>query len=799
MIEIRKIREFTPKGKLGETPRPKKYDAPVTEEGLFVEHIDDVFTKTEEILKQIPEVDRWNLYYTLGHTPSSHKGKSREWKYQEVIPFDIDNIEYVDDKPKEGYIEAFQRATGVDPKKCVIVATGNGLQILVKPNFIISDAAWFKNNEKYYLALCHKISDALSQSGLKGELDPSAFEPNRLFRLPLTLNVKPNRPQRTAQFINRYLSTLEVDLPKLSGLPVVDESDAVNEKEIKRVRLDSDYIMDQCEFLKWTKAEPHNVTEPQWYAQLSIVGRLENGEQLAHELSQGHSNYSERETDRKLRQALDASGPRTCDNINKLWGKCHTCPHFKKITSPVNLKGENFIATRDCGFHLMGKKGAVIPQYLDLLKYYEQERPFINSNKAHYHYLGTYWKDVEDERIDAFAQEHFDPVCNNQKASEFRGIVKRNNLESPEFFTETVAGKINLTNGVLDLRTRKLEPHSTKFGFKYQLPFKYDPLATAPKFQKFMSDITVSDEALQKILLEYMGYAISGDMPLAHKLLLLTGEGSNGKSTFRNILIALGGNGYRSIKADQMMNEFHRVNLHGALFNVVEEMPKYSEGEFWETIKDLASGTYITASRKFKDSFTFYSTAKLIFLTNNLPRGGEPSFGLFRRFLIVPFEAKFTGQTEIKGLDQQIIAEEMPGVLNMVLEAYWRLIDNNYQFTESEKSHVALQEFKHSVDNVGRWCDENVVRMEKPEIGDCAWLQATNTGEIVAVAQEMWKSYRSWIEDQGEKPLSLENYSRRVKSWMQGKNWTVEHTRARIGKSQVTVWRGIGYRDESEF
>jgi P4 family phage/plasmid primase-like protien len=799
MIEIRKIREFTPKGKQGETPKPKKYDAPIGDEGLFVESISDVFTKTEEIVAKIPESDRWNCYFTLGHKPGV-KEEARTWKYQDVIPFDIDNIEYVDDKPKPGYLEAFQKATGVDPKKCVIIATGNGLQILVKPNFMITDVSWFKKNEKYYTALCHKISDALLQSGLKGEMDPSAFEPNRLFRLPQTFNIKPNRPKRIAKTLNNRLETLDINIAELSGLPVVDENDALSEKEIKRQRFDTETIMDQCEFLKWSKANPQNVTEPQWYAQLSIVARLENGEKLAHELSEAHPGYNEKETDRKIQQALDASGPRTCENINKLWGKCQSCPHWKKIVSPISLKGENFIATRDSGFHRIGKKGALIPDYLDLLKFYEQERPFINASKVHYYYQGTFWKDVEDERIDSFAQDHFDPVCNNQKASEFRGIVKRHHIEAPEFFTETVAGKINLANGVLDLKTMKLDKHSTKFGFKYQLPFKFDPIAQAPKFKKFMQDITTGDGALEKILLEYMGYAISGDRPLAEKVLLLTGEGSNGKSTFKNILIALGGNGYRAIKSDQFMNEFHRVNLHGALFNVSEELPKYSESEFWELVKDLASGTELTASRKFKDAFTFTCHAKLIFLTNNLPRGGEPSHGLFRRMLIAPFEARFTKENVIKGLDTQIINEEMSGVLNMVLEAYQRLRENNYQFTESVKSVVALENFKQSIDNVSRWADENIVAGKPESVSPSyPWIQAADSGELVAVGQLMWKEYETWAKAQGEHPVSGENFGRRMKSWLQGRNIPFDHKKMKVDKKSIWVWRGISYQDSSEF
>ena len=51
------------------------------------------------------------------------------------------------------------------------------------------------------------------------------------------------------------------------------------------------------------------MSQPLWYYGLTVVGRSENGHDIAHEVSALYPKYSKDETDRKLQQALSVSGP----------------------------------------------------------------------------------------------------------------------------------------------------------------------------------------------------------------------------------------------------------------------------------------------------------------------------------------------------------------------------------------------------------------------------------------------------------------------------------------------------------
>lgn len=801
MIQIRVIRQksYPRKSKdgkvaLGKNGQPifDKYDAPF-DPPIEAETLHDLFSNIEKYVDRIPKDDKWNCYYTIGHMPQTSDGKARRWDHQDVIPFDIDNIHYQQNtnKPHPLYYQAITEALGVNLEKCIVVATGNGLQLLIKPKHVISERNWFDKNKKYYLALSHKISEALNKYGLAGSLDASAFEPNRLFRLPYTTNKKPERPERIAQIIYRNLQTCDWDLVTASGLPLVDEDkDTVDEKVTRRMRIDSEAVESGCEFLKWTKAEPQKVNEPLWYAMLSIVGRFANGRLKAHEYSKGSAQYSSHETDDKLDQAINASGPRTCDNINKLWGKCNTCPNYKKVTSPILLKGPNFIASLESGFHSYNQKGQAFPQYFDLLKFYEKKNAFINVAKKHFTFDGVKWISRGDDEVKAFAQSNFDPICNNQKANEFYGLVSRTNVDQPEFFTETAKRKLNFKNGVLDLETMEFMESSPKYGFLWNLPFKYDPIASAPMFERFMDDFTENDEKKKMILQEYMGYCISGDDPKAQKFLTLVGEGSNGKSTFIEILQAVVGGSnsraYCALSLTDLAKQFERTMLMGALFNIMDESETYIDSGVWEKLKNMITGGTINAAYKGKDAFQFDNKAKFIMLVNDIPKGANPNKGFYRRFLIMPCTAIFDGKKVDRFIKDRIVGEELPGIMNFALKGYIRLVDQGYQFTESEKVEQAIKEYQIDSNSVYAWCEEHVVL--GPEGARASWHVNNGSGRVVASTSAMRRACNEWLVDRGEKSLSEKGFANRLKIWLKEKGYQWDEKRVQFKYEGKKIW-----------
>lgn len=110
-------------------------------------------------------------------------------------------------------------------------------------------------------------------------------------------------------------------------------------REGETLDADSGRILEGCAFLRHCRDDAESLPEPEWYAMLSIIVRCEGGRERCHEFSKMYPHYSKEETDRKIDQALDASGPRTCEDIKTKFGCfCQGCPH--EVTSPICLGTE---------------------------------------------------------------------------------------------------------------------------------------------------------------------------------------------------------------------------------------------------------------------------------------------------------------------------------------------------------------------------------------------------------------------------------------------------------------------------
>ena len=248
---------------------------------------------------------------------------------------------------------------------------------------------------------------------------------------------------------------------------------------------DTDTILEECEFLKWCNENQEKVDENNWYKMLSITSRLRDGENLSHAMSENHPGYNEKECQDKIEQALMASGPRKCSNINQTFDKCKDCKHYLKVNSPIQITGPDYIKTEKTGFYEVAYKlvngdrfpTRGKPSYDDLRKFFEKEHAYRSTDSGMVYTWNSdgYWTYLTDLRIESFAETHFNPKPTSNMVSEFRRKVQRTNLVQQEWFTESTSRKINLQNGVLDLSKEnpELSNHTTDFGFTSVLPYEY--------------------------------------------------------------------------------------------------------------------------------------------------------------------------------------------------------------------------------------------------------------------------------------------------------------------------------------
>lgn len=715
-------------------------------DNIKIESLEDLLTKSTNILERFAEDDRFNLICTIAHVKNM---KGRVFESQDIIPIDVD---HVDSSMLKDVFHTICATLMVDPKKTGAISTGNGLHIFIKVTQW-TNKKYFDDNRKAYKAMADILQDALKMQALQGVIDTNIFAPSMTTRVPGSVNDKTFKggAKKNVTVLAKSLEFQSFDLSSFKSL-----ADIRDEASKEYGRVDVPSVL-ECPFLMNCKENVAYIKEPEWFAMLGVLAFLPDGDKLCHEYSAGHPSYSFNDTEKKITQVMKMSGPRTCQNISALFGGCESCPHYQSITSPVQIKGDDFIETEHSGFHkqLLTKNQMVklVPVPRDLVRFYERSNPFVvEPSGAVYSCRGEQrvWSMVSEVELNAFATQYYKPEANNNMRNEFRGELYAHNVVPNGYFNDTGRGLLNLVNGVLDMNTLELKEHNSDYRFMYKLDYEYDPEATCPIFDNAMKEIFCRDTDMISIFFEFLGLIISG-IPnnRFEKALIMVGSGSNGKSTLiRAITDMVGQDNCANCTVDSLKNPQNAQNLRGKLANLVPEMESDDFGQS-AYFKSLISGEPQTMKILYAQPFSEPIGAKFVMSCNTLPQTKDWTHGMLRRLLILPLHKKFSSSED--NFDRNInekFKDERAGILNRAIEGYKRLIKNN-EFSRSKVSEVAMNNYRETNDSVAQWFQDNA------EV-DYAY---------VTPVIEVYKSYTDYCNAINMRPLALSRFGIRIRDF----------------------------------
>ncbi|SKO97933.1 phage/plasmid primase, P4 family [Mycobacteroides abscessus] len=230
---------------------------------------------------------------------------------------------------------------------------------------------------------------------------------------------------------------------------------------------------------------------------------------------------------------------------------------------------------------------------------------------------------------------------------------------------------VPVLNGVVDLRTGALLPHSPDYRLPYKLNITYDPDATCPSYETWLHDATLVRGHDQVAVLEDVVCQMLDLSARPEKALFLIGPTGSGKSTFLRLLTLLAGSDMCSSTGlhDLSDDTFAAADLYGKLVNVDADMP---DGYVPDTsvFKKLLGGEEgVRANPKHRTPFTFINNALLAFSANVMPTVGEKSRAFVRRSVPVSFPHSYVG-AENRALGKKL-ESELPGIFNRWMMA-WR-------------------------------------------------------------------------------------------------------------------------------
>lgn len=222
-------------------------------------------------------------------------------------------------------------------------------------------------------------------------------------------------------------------------------------------------------------------------------------------------------------------------------------------------------------------------------------------------------------------------------------------------------------------------------------------------------------------------------------LIIAYGDGRNGKSTFWNAVSRVLGLYSGNISADTLTVGCRRnikpemAEVKGKRLLIAAEMQEGARLND-STVKQLCSTDDVFAEKKYKDPFSFKPCHTLVLYTNHLPRVSASDDGIWRRLIVIPFNAKITGKSDIKNYGEYLYDNAGESILTWVIEGAKKVIDLDYQIPVPACVKAAIDEYRSQNDWFGHFMED------KCETGD-GFRESSSS---------LYQAYRNYCIDTNE-------------------------------------------------
>jgi putative DNA primase/helicase len=314
---------------------------------------------------------------------------------------------------------------------------------------------------------------------------------------------------------------------------------------------------------------------------------------------------------------------------------------------------------------------------------------------------------------------------------------------------------INVQNGIVDLRTGKLRPHTRSAYCTKIAAVTFDPKADRSLFEAAFAK-SLPDPLVRSYVLRLLGYSLTGVVD-PHIMPVHYGKkGRSGKGTFLGSLVKLMGDYATETPTDLIMETQNQhptglTKLFGARLVVASESGK-SKAMNVEVVKRLSGGDQVSARRMREDFWEFDPTHKIHLATNHKPRvQTDPDDPIWERLSLIEWTYIPIGERNI-GLKTLLSSgPDGSGFFSAVVAGCleWLRIGLN----PPASVQLATESYADESDNIGDFVEE--------------WLIIEEGSKVTASA--LYSKYRDWAESNG-----------------------VKHTYAQRGLTNELTERGMG-------
>ena len=259
---------------------------------------------------------------------------------------------------------------------------------------------------------------------------------------------------------------------------------------------------------------------------------------------------------------------------------------------------------------------------------------------------------------------------------------------------------IAVKNGVIDLVTGRLEPHSPKYGFTKVLPItvkqKHLNPTSANGPKKFLKALKQSfpNKDDRRRFLECCGYYISNCYTRKVAFIFL-GKPHSGKSALLRLLSKMvGEENVSHLPLRRLGDRFAIAQLAGKKLNICGETGSATIRNL-DIFKSLLGNDDIEAEFKGRDMFSFSGRCKCLFAANKMPLIDDriADDAIFDRFEFVEFAHAIPPKKRIPDFESTLMEDEDSQILGLMISALRSWYRNGREFTESKASTAQKKQF----------------------------------------------------------------------------------------------------------
>jgi putative DNA primase/helicase len=312
------------------------------------------------------------------------------------------------------------------------------------------------------------------------------------------------------------------------------------------------------------------------------------------------------------------------------------------------------------------------------------------------------------------------------------------------------ANLLACTNGLLDLSTGKLLPHTPSYFTHTALDYDYDPNASKPKlWLRFLDELWGDDAESIDTLQELFGYCLAPDTS-QQKMFMVVGPKRSGKGTIARVLRRLVGvdNAVAPTLASLGAN-FGLAPLIGKQVAIISDARlggRADQAAIAERLLSITGEDALTIDRKYREAWTGRLGVRFLVLTNELPRFSDTSGALASRFIVLALIESFYGREDPALTDNLI--PELPGILNWAI-AGWRRFRRRGYFVQPASANELIDDLEALASPVGAFVREMCI---------------VGPGEREDV-DEMFKIWCAWCSNEGRsKPGTKQTFGRDLRA-----------------------------------